>query len=245
MPSSAMGESYDAQGMGWLWNFFGGLVTTCGMGNVGDPCDDTRPELGRVHHGLHGRLSNTAACDVGSRAWWDGNIYRLSATGKMREGVLHGQNLSLTRTISTEMGVNAIEVLDVVENEGFAPEDVMLLYHINIGHPVLSPETRLVLPEGTRTVTSSSAAPCDPAECGAFSEPYPDAPQHVFLHTFPERAGGAVGLAIYNPALELGVALEYDARQLPYFNQWKRMSAGDYVVGQTIVVDGGETLARG
>ena len=126
-------ESYDPQGMGWLWNFFGGLLTTCGLSNVGDPCEDERPELGPVHHGLHGRLSDTAAANVGWSAAWVDGAYRLNATGQMREGVLHGQNLSLTRTIETRLGDNALHLTDVIENQGFTPEEVMILYHINIG----------------------------------------------------------------------------------------------------------------
>jgi hypothetical protein len=224
-------ESYDPEGMGWLWNFFGGLLTTCGLSNVGDPCEDERPELGPVHHGLHGRLSGTAAANVGWSAAWVDGAYRLNATGQMREGVLHGQNLSLTRTIETRLGENALYLTDVIENEGFTPEEVMILYHINIGYPVLDASSRLMLPEGTQTSVSNSGAMDDPAACGRFSAPSPDAPQHVYLHEFPRRADGLAEVGIYNPEIALGVALSYDPGQLPYFNQWKRMSAGDYVVG--------------
>ena len=221
-------ESYDARGMEWLWNFFGGMLTTCGMSNAGDPCEDEQPELGRVQYGLHGRLNNTAASQVSCDAAWEGERYRLWAKGQVREGILHGQNLSLTRTISTELGTNSITVHDTVENEGFFPRELMLFYHINIGHPILGPGCRLYLPRGTKTVTSASAVPCEPDLCGTFTEPEPGAPQHVFLHSFPTRERAQA--ALYQPRLHMGVALQFDPRQLPYFSQWKRMASGDYVV---------------
>ena len=88
-----------------------------------------------------------------------------------------------------------------------------------------------MLPEGTQTSVSNSGAMDDPAACGRFSAPSPDAPQHVYLHEFPRRADGCAEVGVYNPEIALGVALSYDPGQLPFFNQWKRMNAGDYVVG--------------
>lgn len=232
-------ECYDARGMEWLWNFFGGMLTTCGMSNAGDPCEDIQPEWGTVSYGLHGRLNNTAASQVSCHADWDGGEYCLEADGLVREGVLHGQNLAMRRTISTALGKNEISVCDVVENEGFRPRELMLFYHINIGYPILDRDSILYLPEGTKTVTSASGAPCDPAQCRDFCEPYPDAPQHVFLHTFPDPQRARV--AVYQPKLELGVGLTIDPRQLPYFSQWKRMASGDYVLG----LEPGNCLAIG
>lgn len=221
-------ECYDSRGMEWLWNFFGGMVTTCGMSNVGDPCEDEQPEFGTVSYGLHGRINNTAASQVSSEAVWKDGEYRLEATGVVREGLLHGHNLALRRKISTALGRNQIVVHDTVENEGFFPRELMLFYHINIGHPILDEDCELYLPEGTRTVVSASAALCEPSECKEFSKPYPGAPQHVFLHTFPKSE--EVRIAVYQPKLELGIGLTFDPSQLPYFSQWKRMASGDYVI---------------
>ena len=43
---------YEKDGFGWLRGFYGGLITTCGLDNVGGPYDDK---------GLHGRIANTPA----------------------------------------------------------------------------------------------------------------------------------------------------------------------------------------
>lgn len=45
-----------SQGLDWLYSFFGGLLTTCGLSHVGGPEKD---ELGE--RGIHGRISNIPA----------------------------------------------------------------------------------------------------------------------------------------------------------------------------------------
>ena len=60
---SAVGVTHPAyaepQGMGWLRTWPGGLLTPCGLTQVGSPCNDNGEELG-----IHGRLSNLAAQQV-------------------------------------------------------------------------------------------------------------------------------------------------------------------------------------
>ena len=45
-------EFFEPEGLGWLRGFYGGLLTTCGLTYVGEPCKDGEEELG-----LHGRVS--------------------------------------------------------------------------------------------------------------------------------------------------------------------------------------------
>src|SRR5690554_4023064 len=57
-------EFYETEGLGWLRSFFGGLVTTCGLKNIGKPSGGV---------GLHGRISNTPAEKLSiSEEWTDG-----------------------------------------------------------------------------------------------------------------------------------------------------------------------------
>ena len=54
-------EYYDRTGVNWLKSFTAGFVTTCGLDNVGNPCEDGE-ELG-----LHGRIGNTPADEYNVR----------------------------------------------------------------------------------------------------------------------------------------------------------------------------------
>ena len=52
---------YEKDGKNWLHGFFGGLMTTCGLRNIGGPVDE---------HGLHGRIANIPAEKVSVFADW-------------------------------------------------------------------------------------------------------------------------------------------------------------------------------
>ena len=64
----------------------------------------------------------------------------------MREAELFGENMVLHRTIETTGGTKSLKVTDEVENEAFREEPLMLLYHINLGYPFLTPATKLYIP---------------------------------------------------------------------------------------------------
>jgi len=57
-------EYYELGHQEWLLTFFVGLHTTCGLSNVGGPFIEEHPLLGDHHHGLNGKISNTAAHHV-------------------------------------------------------------------------------------------------------------------------------------------------------------------------------------
>ena len=90
---------YDKDGLEWLRGFGGGLVCTCGMTYVGAPCVDEGQALG-----LHGRVSNLPASNVWVDGGWRGDEYELWARGKVRETILFGEDLSLTRRVSANVG---------------------------------------------------------------------------------------------------------------------------------------------
>ena len=90
---------FEEPGLGWLRNFPGGLVTTCGLTYAGAPCEDNGEKLG-----LHGRFSNTPASNVWVDGEWEGDDYRMWAVGKIRESRLFGENILLKRKVSAVLG---------------------------------------------------------------------------------------------------------------------------------------------
>jgi hypothetical protein len=139
-PALGTPEQFEPQGLGWLRTFGGGLVTTCGLTHVGGPEDE-----GREHFGLHGRISHIPAENL--RVWqeWRGEDYVLAIEGQTRQTVLFGENLLLTRKISTRLGANALVIEDTVRNDGFRATPLMILYHCNFGFPVVSADSELVI----------------------------------------------------------------------------------------------------
>ena len=58
----------------------------------------------------------------------------------------HGENLLLRRRISAVMGESRFFIDDIVTNEGPRAWPHMMLYHVNVGFPVVDAGARLIAP---------------------------------------------------------------------------------------------------
>ncbi len=230
-PGDVAPQYYEAAGVRWLRSYFGGMVTTCGLGNVGGPRE------GSEFHGqgLHGRISNTPARNLQLVQEWQENQYVMHLSGTMREAVLFGENLSLKRTISTGLGARSFRIHDVLTNEGFKTSEYMLLYHCNVGFPAVDEHSEILTP-------SRCVAPRD-VDARDAKEQWNrmDAPTHgyaekVYFHDMVADEDGMVTVAILNDGFQseddgFGVYIKYRKETLPRFTQWKMMGEQDYVVG--------------
>ncbi len=220
---------YEPEGYGWLRGFHGGLLTTCGLSHAGHPAEDEG-----VFYGLHGRASYTPAANLQVDGYWDGDEYFVVVEGKVREGAVFAPVLELHRRITVQLGENRLFVHDTVTNIGFQPAPLLLLYHINLGFPIVSEHSELVAP-------SRQVQPRDPdAEIGIndymrFGPPQPHFREQVFFHQLVGTQDGNTCAAIINRTLMqgegLGVYVRWNLKELPYFVQWKMMGEGTYVVG--------------
>jgi len=233
---------YDPEGFEWLRSWGGGLLTGCGLLNVGGPntADGER-------HGLHGRLSHIPAEEVNTTAGWtpDGT-YALTASGRMRHAKVFGENLVATRTITTAFGDPSITVRDTIENQGFSPSPLMLLYHINLGWPLVSEDSTLQAPH--HEVTPQNAHSATGLEAWSrMTAPVPGFREQVYYHTLPPDKNGLASISMANPHARLAFRVTYRVAELPYLIQWKMMGEGEYVVGlepANCYPEGQETFAR-
>ncbi len=216
---------YEPEGLGWLRTFHGGLLTTCGLTHAGGPCQDGSESLG-----LHGRYSTIPARGVCTEASWEGDEYVMRVKGVVRQAVLFGENLTLTREISTRFGESRLTLEDFVENTGFEKSPFVILYHINAGFPLVDARTRLV-------ATSIAVTPRDAeAEKGkeehnVMSAPVPGYKEKVYFHKMKADSEGHACTALINDALGLGLYVRYKTDTLPHLVEWKMMGEGAYVVG--------------
>ena len=212
------GLTESAPDAGFLRAFGGGLLTTCGLSNVGDPNVDEG-----VQYPQHGRASSTPAFEVAAWGEWIGDEYLMTVRGKTREAVLYGDKLEKTRTIRAKLGEARIELEDVVENIGSKPAALMILYHINLGWPLIGPDSWLDAPSVKRTVKIGAGAHWE-------TMPAPDgkASVSVIEHEMRPDPDGWVRLGVSSKAVRLEIAYE---RALNRFTQWQQFGAGDYVLG--------------
>lgn len=226
---SAVGESspvfYEATGDEWLRNFGGGLLVTCGLSHLGAPDIDQGENLG-----LHGRISNTPAEEIALNSTWYGDECTFLVKGKIREAKTLSSHLLISRKISSQLGENKIFLQDTISNEGFHKSPLMLLYHINIGYPLLDKETRLYIPS-LQVIPRDKHAEKVIDKYDYYTAPALDYPDTVFYHQLKTDATGWSRVALVNSKRKLGIYVYYDAQYLPHFIQWKYLEMGNYVTG--------------
>jgi len=230
---------YESRGFEWLRTFYGGLLTTCGLTSMGFPSVDDGEELG-----LHGRISNIASENVWADGRWENDSYIMWIKGKVREAKVFGDKLELERKITTWMDSPRIVIEDTVENIGSVKSPLMILYHVNIGYPVLDSTSRLL--EAKAKVTPRD----EEAKKGLdkyfeFSEPVAGFKEQVYFHDIEEDDEGNSNIAIVNPEFNngqgIGIWLKFSKASLPYLIQWKQMGQGEYVCG----IEPANSLVRG
>ncbi len=217
---------YEPDGFNWLRSWGGGLLTGCGLMNVGGP-----NRAGGENHGLHGRLSHTPAGQVNTTSRWNSDgVYELKAEGDIRVSRVFGKNLLMTRSIRTAMGDNAIEIEDTVCNEGFRTTPFMLLYHMNFGFPLLNEDAYLEAVEHKVTPQNTIAA-AGFREWNCAEAPMEDFAEQVFYHDIPADENGMASISMISPSSNLKLTVSYRVAELPYLVQWKMMGQGEYVMG--------------
>lgn len=221
---------YESEGMNWLHNFFAGTLTTCGLLNVGGPEKVMHPVIGERTYGLHGRISNCIGEQVSLYEEWENGEYVMKVSGVMQEGILHGEHLTLRREIITKLGSREFALKDVVTNHAATPQKIMLLYHINVGYPILDRNSRMIA-KSKEIIPQSEEAKRELEQVFICTDPVPGIVERCYAHNFYTDNRGIVRVAFVNDELELGVALEYKKDALPCFNEWKMLNKKEYVVG--------------
>ena len=209
----------------FLQNFHGGFLTTCGLRNVGNSGIDNGEFFG-----MHGLISNAPGEEICASIDWDGDNPVMNISGFMREARFFGANMQLKRKISCPFGVNRIQIHDCVENMGFMREKLMLLYHFNLGYPLLDENALLLSPSKT-IVPRDSEAMKGLISCQQFQPPTSGFAEQVFYHDLKTDNEGNTCVALMNQRLELGIVIRFNKNQLFNLTQWKQMGEGEYLLG--------------
>lgn len=216
---------YESDAFGFLRNFEAGFLTTCGLTTMGNPGEDNGELLG-----IHGRISNIPAEEYSVSTGTQDGVPYAELSGKMRQTRFMGENLLWSRHIRIDDNHSVITFTDTVENDSFFESPFMVLYHFNLGFPFLSPATQIFLPSlrvWERTPYSKQGL----SEWSHADEPSDSIEEMCFYHEMQKNETGRVGYAAYNEELKIGYCIEYDGDELGWFNEWKCMQSGNYVMG--------------
>lgn len=216
------------KGKGFLDSFYGGLLTTSGLNNIGADCVVEGRE-----YGVHGEIANIPAEMVSKRTFWEDDDLFFEITGLVRHSRFYAEDLVMERRILTSLGSNKLTITDSIENRDFSPVPLMLLYHVNIGFPFLDADSELYTTKIKKSWARTPSAEKGLPNYNRFSDPVDGIEEECFYHLF-ETDNGYANACLFNPHLGeqgMGFYIKYDTRQLPVFLQWKMMRSREYVCG--------------
>lgn len=204
-------NAFTAREIAFENRFEGGMLYTCGLDSVG----------AREGYLLHGTHHLTPARVTRAEVNEEGILIE----AEIRETALFGKNLVFRRRVFSRIGSDELEISDTLENCGTREEEYCLLYHVNVGYPMLDAGAELL----------------DDAE-----EVIPRTPWAA-EHIGSRRAIGAAvanqeemcyflrlktpSVSLRNPKINKMFTLKWSQETLPCFVEWKSMAAGDYALG--------------
>lgn len=208
---------YESQGTNWLKSFTAGFLTTCGLQAVGTPCTDAGEELP-----LHGSIANTP---TEHSIWYEEDNCIVIRTETSDETIF-GRKLRLYRTYQFPVGKNEFSFTDTIENTGDREEPFEVLYHMNMGYPLLD-EDSIVTVASDEVTSRDEHAEEDIANWMHMEKPTAGYVERCYYHRMKDRGYAS----IFQPKQKVGLAIEYDAKELDCFVEWKMMGVRDYVLG--------------
>ena len=209
---------------GFLRTFEAGFLTTCGLTYMGTPGIDEGE-----NNGLHGVISNTPATEDYCKITWEEDIPWIEFGGMAKEGHLFGPNLTINRRVRISTNENKMMIHDVVENHGFEATPLMLLYHFNLGYPMLD-ATCKIYTNMTNIEVRDEGSKKGLAKAQTFEEPVVGYEEEVFFRTGEGEETEAF-MAVYNETLNRTATITFNPQQLPILNEWRNPRAGDYGLG--------------
>lgn len=209
---------YQHTGSDWLKSFTAGFLTTCGLEAVGSPCVDDGDVLP-----LHGSIANTP---VEHAAWYEeGDALVIRA--RIRDEVIFGRKFQMERLIRVSLKENVFYITDTVENTSDRIQPIQILYHMNMGYPLLDEDSVITIPAASVKGRDKNAED-HLKTCLLVESPQAGYQERCYYYAFEGDTGSA---SIYQPKHNKGLTICFDRDALDCFTQWKMMGYRDYVMG--------------
>ena len=195
----------------FLRRFEGGMLYTCGLDSVG----------GRDGFELHGTLHNIPAEIIRAEC----NENGITVEAIIRDTALFGKNLVLKRKIFTAIGGDSVTLEDTLVNEGYKTEEYCLLYHINVGYPMLDDGVKVIADVESYTPRTAWAKQNE-ATMYEMNASTPNQEETCYFLNLKKPE-----ITLVNEKIGKEFTVSYSGDTLPCFVEWKSMASGDYALG--------------
>ncbi len=224
-----------ADGLGWM-DGFDELLARCGLESNGSPVFN---EAGVLRYPLHGKIQNIPAHQVEVSIDDSGEITISGVVDESRlfcgtvdDAELFGKKLRLTTSYTTKPGEPGVRIVDTVSNLSAVRGEFQMIYHINVGTPLVNAGSKLVAPVAKvapRFLVEAEAIPT----WDTYPAPAVGGHSACLYHDLLADASGRTHVLLHNAEATQGVSIFLNKNQLPCFTQWKNVQAVEdgYVTG--------------
>lgn len=211
-------QYYDDKGSGFLKSFTAGFLTTCGLTQVGSPNIDSGEELP-----LHGTYSNIPCSNY---IYEDNNDF-IMLKGIVLDETIFSHKLMLVRKIIISKLTNDIKIIDEITNNGDQQSPLEILYHINLGYPLL--DENLIIESNSINVEARNKHAEEYIKMwNKMIPPQEGFEEMCYYHTFKEKEAY---FNAYNSRINKGIKISFNIDQLSFLTEWKMLGIRDYVLG--------------
>ena len=204
-------NGFTAREIGFMKRFEGGMVYTVGLDSAG----------GREGFELHGTIHNNVATVTQCTCDENG----ITVCAEIRDAEIFGKNLVLKRRIYSAIGTGTLNITDTLVNEGYKQEDYCILYHINVGYPMLDIGGKIV-GDIKEIEPRTPWAKEKQSEIYDITEPLDNQEETCYFLKLAKPE-----ITLVNQKLARKFTVSYSDKTLPYMVEWKSMASGDYALG--------------
>ncbi|MBO5713027.1 MAG: DUF4432 family protein [Clostridia bacterium] len=195
----------------FLNRFEGGMLYTCGLDNIGE-------HEGYEMHGTYHLLKSSV-----TKVECDENGILVEAI--IVDGALFGKNLVVKRKVTSAINSNTVRVEDTLMNKAYVPGEYCVLYHVNLGYPMLDEGAKIIADvKGFEPHTEWARENIEKALI--IEEPVAGKEETCYNLILNDPT-----VSVVNDKLKKKFTIKYSKDTLPCFVEWKSMAAGDYALG--------------
>lgn len=194
----------------WMSRFIGGLLTTCGLENIGAPRDGAP---------MHGTIGHRPARVIHAYAEPEGGA-SVRVEGVVEHAEVFGPSIQMRRCITidfTEDGAARLAIRDKVRNLGPVAAPAAVLYHVNFGAPLVVPGTSVDF--GSSNVVLREPCPEVP-DMALLPNPCSHLTEAVAEHIGAPWDNNGRRHAVVTSPTGFQVRLEWSVATLPRVFQW-------------------------
>lgn len=200
-------------GVGWLEGF-NEMMVRCGYEWTGHPVSSEG-----MLYTLHGRAGNTPASKVEVHVS-EKAPYEITVRGLLEEKSFKKVNFETWTELRYIPGSDAFTIHDTLTNLADYAHDYQIIYHSNIGTPILEQGARFIAPYKEVTPFNEYAKK-GMKEWQSYAGPTKDFDEMVFnIKPLADSQGKSLA-AVINRAGDKGASIEFDTHQLPLLTMWK------------------------